>query len=88
MRIEVAYATPAQQRIIAIDLEEGVTAGEAISRSGIEALFPECDLSEAPVGIFGKPCERNTPLREGDRVEIYRPLLVDPKLARRLRARK
>ena len=86
MRIEVAYALPQRQRIIALDVEAGCTAFEAAQRSGIVEHFPEIDLSLATLGVFGRVVERDEPLRDGDRVEIYRPLLIDPKAARKARA--
>lgn len=88
MNIEVAYATPEQQVIVALDLPENSTLETAINASGLLARFPEIDLSAAAVGIFGKLCELNQPLKAGDRVEMYRPLHNDPKEARRQRARK
>jgi len=61
---------------------------EAIERSGLLARYPEIELKRGRVGIFGKPAQLNAPLREGDRVEIYRLLIADPKAARRERARR
>lgn len=88
MCIEVAYATPEQQVIVALELPEGATVETAINTSDLLARFPEIDLSATAVGIFGKLCELNQPLKAGDRVEIYRPLHNDPKEARRQRAAK
>lgn len=90
MRVEVAYALPDKQRIVAIEVEEGCTVFEAAQRSGIVAFFPEIDLTQAAMGIFGRVVEqpREERLREGDRVEIYRPLVIDPKEARKARAAK
>jgi len=88
MRIEVAYAKPQEQVILALDLTEGATAEAAIRQSGILERFPEIDLAQNTVGIFGKACKLDHPLRPGDRVEIYRPLLADPKESRRKRASK
>jgi putative ubiquitin-RnfH superfamily antitoxin RatB of RatAB toxin-antitoxin module len=84
--IEVAYATPEQQMLIALNLPEGSTVEAAINASGLLARFPEISLSTNAVGIFGKVCELNQVLKAGDRVEIYRPLVHDPKEARRQRA--
>jgi putative ubiquitin-RnfH superfamily antitoxin RatB of RatAB toxin-antitoxin module len=84
--IEVAYATPEQQVIIALDVPENSTVETAIQLSGLLTRFPEIDLSA--VGIFGKVCELNQLLKAGDRVEIYRSLIHDPKEARRQRAAK
>ena len=90
MRIEVAYATPERQEIVSFEVEEGTTVLEAARRSGIADLFPEIDLEQASMGIFGKvirsPAEHV--LSGGDRVELYRPLKIDPKQARANRARK
>lgn len=86
--VEVAYATPLQQRIVVLDVPVNTTVETAIKLSGLLACFPEIDLSVTTVGIFGKPSELNQVLKAGDRVEIYRPLLHDPKEARRQRAAK
>ena len=85
LRIEVAYALRDEQVLLALEVEEGTTAREAVVRSGILRRFP--DLASAPIGIFGRVVGPDTPLRKGDRVEIYRPLLADPKDTRRTRAR-
>lgn len=84
--VEVAYAQPDQQRIIALQVAEGTTIEAAIQLSGILMLFPEIDLTKQKVGIFSKPKPLSEILRDGDRIEIYRPLLIDPKEARRKRA--
>lgn len=84
--IEVAYATPAQQKIISLHVLEGTQIEEAIFRSGILDVFPEIDLSQNKVGIFSKVASLDTVLRHKDRIEIYRPLIADPKEARRKRA--
>lgn len=86
--VEVAYARPEAQRIVQLRVPEGTTLREAVERSGITESFPEIDLSEATFGIFGK-VERKPDrvLREWDRVEIYRPLQVDPKAKRAARAK-
>lgn len=84
--VEVAYARPDEQLIIAIEVPAGTTLAEAVVRSRIQERFPEIDLDKAKVGIFGKLNSLSTPLRAGDRVEIYRPLLADPKTARKQRA--
>jgi putative ubiquitin-RnfH superfamily antitoxin RatB of RatAB toxin-antitoxin module len=88
MRVEVIYATPEQQVIHTLEMAEGATAGEAIEASGIMARYPEMKLADGQIGIFSKPCDLNHRLRAGDRVEIYRPLRVDPMMARRARALK
>jgi putative ubiquitin-RnfH superfamily antitoxin RatB of RatAB toxin-antitoxin module len=88
MQIEVAYAKPSEQVIVALDVDAETTVEAAIRLSGLLSRFPEIDLAVNTVGIFGKACALNFGLREGDRVEIYRPLIADPKQARRERAAK
>lgn len=85
--VEVAYATPARQTVRAVRLPPGSRVGEAIRRSGLLAEFPEIDLAVNRVGVYGEPVELDAVLADGDRVEIYRPLIADPKEARRRRAR-
>lgn len=93
--VEVAYALPHKQKIIALLVEPGTTALEAVRRSRITDHFPELDISSAKLGIFGQslgtkgldPADKHI-LHAGDRVEIYRPLAADPKEARRKRADK
>ena len=84
--IEVAYALPKKQLIIPIKVKIGSTAEEAIKSSGIVKKFPEINLSENKIGILGKLTQLDTLLRDKDRVEIYRPLIADPKEVRRQRA--
>lgn len=86
IHILVAYATPDKQLEIPLEVEENCTVALAIQRSGILPLFPEIKLGEASVGIYSKKVALDTGLREGDRIEIYRPLKIDPKQARLLRA--
>jgi putative ubiquitin-RnfH superfamily antitoxin RatB of RatAB toxin-antitoxin module len=88
MRVEVAYAEPAEQALIGLELAEGSRAEDAIRLSGLLERFPAIDLDRNRIGIFGKVCGLDRILAEGDRVEIYRPLLADPKDARRSRAAK
>lgn len=84
--VEVAYAVPAKQTILSLDVPAGTTAIEAVRASGILTQFPEIDLASSKIGIFGKAVAPDTVLRAHDRVEIYRPLLADPKEVRRRRA--
>jgi len=91
--VEVAYATPERQLIIALNVCAGTTALEAVRQSGIAQEFDQIDLEQDSMGIFSKPLDgkgRPTPreyiLEPGDRVEIYRPLQIDPKQARLARA--
>lgn len=87
LKIEVAYALPERQMLIALEVEEGTTALQAIERSGILEHFPQAAPCRDGVGVFGKLVTPDTRLRDGDRVEIYRPLIADPKAARRERAK-
>ena len=84
--VEVAYALPQQQLIVQLKVPDGTTAEQAVRQSGILEKFPDIDLAENKLGIFGKLVKNDTPLRERDRVEIYRPLIADPKEVRRQRA--
>lgn len=84
--VEVAYALPEEQLIVPIKVETGTTAEQAIYASGIIKKFPDIDLSVNKVGIFGKAIRLDTVLRHLDRVEIYRPLIADPKEVRKQRA--
>ena len=88
--VEVAYALPERQRILALKVPVGTTMLDAAERSGIARVFEGLDLATAKMGIFGKAVAdpRRHVLAEGDRVEIYRPLTADPKEARKARARK
>lgn len=87
MKVEVAYALPDEQVIIVIEVPQNTTIEAAIQQSGILEQFPEIDLGENKVGVFSKLSSLTTPLRAGDRVEIYRPLKIDPKEIRRQRAK-
>jgi len=84
--IEVAYALPQKQMIIPIKVKAGVTAEEAIKASGIIKKFPEIDLKMNQIGVFGKLTQLDHVMRDRDRIEIYRPLIADPKEIRRQRA--
>ena len=86
MIVEVAYALADKQSIVSLEVEEGVTVKEAIEASGILETYAQIDLSKDRVGIFSKFTTLDTILREKDRVEIYRPLIADPKKARKERA--
>ncbi len=90
MEVEVAYARPDKQQIVPVVVPPGTTALEAVKLSRITEIFPEIDPDAIDMGVFGKvvknPAERV--LREGDRVELYRPLKIDPKQARLNRAKK
>jgi putative ubiquitin-RnfH superfamily antitoxin RatB of RatAB toxin-antitoxin module len=86
MSVEVAYAVPERQVIIEVTVERGTTLKQAIELSGILQQFEEIDLGRNKVGIFGKLAELSDELQPGDRVEIYRPLIADPKEVRKKRA--
>jgi putative ubiquitin-RnfH superfamily antitoxin RatB of RatAB toxin-antitoxin module len=86
IHVEVAYALPDLQMLIPMEIAEGATVEEAIRHSGLLVKFPEIDLATAKVGIWNKASELSASLREMDRVEIYRPLIADPKEVRRKRA--
>jgi uncharacterized protein len=90
LRVEVAYALPERQQIVVLEVEDGCTVLMAAQRSGLAQQFSELDLSTAVLGIFGKVIDRpaETLVRDGYRVEIYRPLLIDPKAVRQQRAAK
>ena len=83
MQIGVAYAEPDQQVWLKLEIPEGSTLLDALNHSGILNRFPQVDLKRQKVGIFSKLAKLDTPLREGDRVEIYRPITVDPTKVKR-----
>ncbi|KAA6186240.1 RnfH family protein [Thiohalocapsa marina] len=84
--VEVAYARQRQQALLPVSALPGLTVAEAIARSGIQQRFPEIDLRVNKVGIFGKVVTLDQVLQDGDRVEIYPPLIADPKQVRKQRA--
>ena len=86
IRVEVAYAREDEQAILPVEASKGLTVRGAIECSGILQRFPEINLSTNKVGLFGKVAKLEQVLRSGDRVEIYRPLIADPKEARKRRA--
>jgi putative ubiquitin-RnfH superfamily antitoxin RatB of RatAB toxin-antitoxin module len=86
LSVEVAYATPAKQAIVCLEVPAGCTVGEAIERSHIREQFPGMRVDAGAVGIFSRKVSLEDELCEGDRVEIYRPLIADPKESRRKRA--
>lgn len=83
--IEVAYADPGRQRLLAFQVAPGTTARQAVLQSALPAEFPAVDFAAAPIGIFGRKTADGTVLRMHDRVEVYRPLAADPKESRRRR---
>jgi len=87
IHVEVAYALPERQRIIKLEVPAGTTVIEAVTRSGIDELFDELVLGpELKLGVWGKAAAADRALEDGERVEIYRPLLADPKEVRKARA--
>lgn len=86
LKVEVAYALPGEQQIFTLEVPPGTTALQAIERSGVLERFPDIDLGVQKIGIFGKLNKPDYVLRPGDRVEIYRPLIADPKAVRKQRA--
>lgn len=87
IRVRVAVAVPGRQEVIELDMPEGSTAAEAIAAARLPERFPEVDAGALTVGIWSRAAHAATPLRDGDRVELYRELKADPKEARRARAR-
>lgn len=85
--IEIVYANATQQTILQLQVADVCTIEQAILQAGILSQYPEIDLSQNKVGVFSKLVSLETILQAGDRIEIYRPLLIDPKQARRQRAK-
>jgi putative ubiquitin-RnfH superfamily antitoxin RatB of RatAB toxin-antitoxin module len=88
VEVEVVYAKPEQQTIVTLAMHKDATVDDAIKASGLLERYPEIDPFELKAGIFGVVCKLDQPVRTADRIEIYRPLLHDPKEARRQRALK
>jgi len=86
MTVEIVYATPDEQVLEQVSVASGATVQQVIELSGLLERFPEIDLKVNKVGVFGKLAPLKSPVRDGDRVEIYRPLIADPKEARKKRA--
>ncbi|PDO83338.1 RnfH family protein [Kosakonia pseudosacchari] len=86
--VEVAYALPEKQYLQRVTLEEGATVEQAIRASGLLELRDDIDLKVNKVGIYSRPVKLQDRVHDGDRVEIYRPLIADPKELRRQRAEK
>jgi putative ubiquitin-RnfH superfamily antitoxin RatB of RatAB toxin-antitoxin module len=86
IRVEVVYALPDKQYLREVTLEQGATVEQAIEASGLLQLRRDIDLSQNKTGIFSRPVKLGDRVEEGDRVEIYRPLIADPKELRRQRA--
>jgi len=88
LNIELIYPLPEEQILICITVDQGTNIQQAIEQSGILDKYPEIDLIINKVGIFSKAAKLNAILREGDRIEIYRPLIADPKEVRKKKALK
>ncbi|MGY3914977.1 RnfH family protein [Aeromonas australiensis] len=88
LNIEVVYALPQQQTVIALRVAPGTCVQAAIEQSGIVQKHPEIDLAVNKFGIYSRPVKRSEPLHDGDRIEIYRPLIADPREMRKKRAEK
>ncbi|MDH3533118.1 MAG: RnfH family protein [Gammaproteobacteria bacterium] len=85
--VEVAFATPGSQSLLTVTLQRGATAHDAIEQSGLRDRYPAIEFDGLPIGIWGQVVNRDRPVRDGDRVEIYRELNIDPREARRQLAR-
>lgn len=86
MRVEVVFALPDRQELLVVELPDGATVGAAIEQSRLARQFPEIDIDALQAGVWGKPATRDHVVGEGDRIELYRPLEMDPRDARRLKA--
>ncbi len=86
INVEVVYALPHEQTLLKVQAPQGATLAEAVRLSGILDKYPEIDISKNKLGIFGKLSKPESELRDHDRIEIYRPLIADPKEVRRQRA--
>ncbi|MBD1555899.1 RnfH family protein [Vibrio sp. S9_S30] len=86
IHVEVVYALPQEQRVITLAVEAEMTVQEIIEQSGVLDIYPEIDLAKNKVGIFSRNVKLNATVLDRDRIEIYRPLLADPKEIRRKRA--
>lgn len=86
IHVEVVYALPHEQRVITLVVNQSMTVEEIIQTSGILQIYPEIDLTQNKVGVFSRNIKLDATVRDHDRIEIYRPLLADPKEIRRKRA--
>lgn len=86
INIQVCYALPERQEIIRLKVAGGAVLKDAVEQSGLLEKYPEISLEQGKFGVFGKLSKTDTVLREGDRIEIYRPLIADPKESRRKRS--
>lgn len=88
IQVEVVYGTPQKQEILTISVAQGTTIEQAIEASGIKSIFEEIDLNIHKVGIWNRSAKLTDVLTDLDRIEIYRPLIADPKEVRKRRAEK
>ena len=88
IHIEVVYGTPTKQELLSVPVSPGTTVEQAIVESGIMELFPEIDLKKNKVGIWNRAAKLSEELHDLDRIEVYRPLIADPKEVRKRRAEK
>lgn len=86
IKIEIVYALPNEQTLLKLEVPQGSTIAEGVKLSGLLEKYPEIDVQKGKFGLFGKLSKVDTVLREKDRIEIYRPLIADPKEVRRKRA--
>jgi putative ubiquitin-RnfH superfamily antitoxin RatB of RatAB toxin-antitoxin module len=86
MRVEVVFALPEKQVLRSLELQDGSTVDDAIGHSKLALEFPDAEIYRLQAGVWGRPVERGHVLLDGDRVELYRPLAMDPREARRLKA--
>jgi putative ubiquitin-RnfH superfamily antitoxin RatB of RatAB toxin-antitoxin module len=86
LRVCVVLALPERQEVVELDLQEGATVADAVAASGLAERYPALEVARMPAGIWSRPRPPETLLRDGDRVELYRPLQADPKAQRRVRA--
>ncbi len=86
INVEVVFGTIESQQLVSVSMPSGSTVADALEMSKIGAAFPDADIASLPTGIWGRPVQRDQTLVDGDRVEVYRELEIDPKESRRLRA--
>lgn len=86
LRVSVAVALPERQEVVELELPAGATVGDAVGAARLPERFPGLDVAAFTLGVWSRPCRADTPLRDGDRVELYRPLQADAKARRRARA--
>ena len=81
--VEIVFALPDRQSLKSVPVATGETVADVVAKSGLHADFPEIEIDSLAVGIWGREADRTQPVKEGDRIEIYRPLAMDPREARR-----